>query len=745
MDERIVDERILDERLEPVMSSEPREAVLARLFPLNTSGRLFYLAVMLAAVGLAWTETAHTDTQSYPWWTFLFLASAASVAQLFTIRTGNSHGFHTASVFAAAAALLLPPELIILMAVVQHVPEWRKVRYPWFIQTFNIFNYVVAMLAARAVALAIAGDPLNATFGSRWALAGLAAVLTLVVVNHALLAGMLRAAKGVGIRAGGLLSPTELGGDIVQAGLGVALAALLVHDIWLAPALLAPLVLSYRSFATLGRLRDTEERFRTMFDSAPIGMVVRDLDGSVLSANRAMQSMLGSETVDLAPHELHADLAAGRSDHYELDRVLIAQDGSEVSARVAVALVRDAGARAQFAIEMVEDVSQRKLLEDQLRQSQKMEAIGRLAGGVAHDFNNLLTAIIGYADLAVGQVGEGQGSVKEDIGEIRKAADRAHGLTRQLLAFGRKQILDPQVLNLNDVVGDMDTMLRRLIGENINVVTAYGSTLASVEADPGQLHQVIVNLVVNSRDEMTNGGTLTISTENVLVTEPAAAKLGSGAHAGRFVTLTIRDTGGGMDAQTKERLFEPFFTLKGVGKGTGLGLSTVDGIVSQSGGFIHVESELGQGAAFTVYLPAIDEPASTIPLAPPEAARRGSETILLVEDEEVVRSLVQRMLESAGYRVLIAANGHDALALADAATFDLVLTDVVMPHMSGSELMSKLDHAVPVLFMSGYTAELVEQHRVLEAGSNLLQKPFTAVELTRKIRELLDRATVEAA
>jgi signal transduction histidine kinase len=412
---------------------------------------------------------------------------------------------------------------------------------------------------------------------------------------------------------------------------------------------------------------------------------------------------------------------------------------------VAVALVRDAGARAQFAIEMVEDVSQRKLLEDQLRQSQKMEAIGRLAGGVAHDFNNLLTAIIGYADLAVGQVGEGQGSVKEDIGEIRKAADRAHGLTRQLLAFGRKQILDPQVLNLNDVVGDMDTMLRRLIGENINVVTAYGSTLASVEADPGQLHQVIVNLVVNSRDEMTNGGTLTISTENVLVTEPAAAKLGSGAHAGRFVTLTIRDTGGGMDAQTKERLFEPFFTLKGVGKGTGLGLSTVDGIVSQSGGFIHVESELGQGAAFTVYLPAIDEPASAIPLAPPEAARRGSETILLVEDEEVVRSLVQRMLESAGYRVLIAANGHDALALADAATFDLVLTDVVMPHMSGSELMSKLDHAVPVLFMSGYTAELVEQHRVLEAGSNLLQKPFTAVELTRKIRELLDRATVEAA
>jgi PAS domain S-box-containing protein len=734
VDERIVDERVLDERIEPVMSPEPRESVLARLFPFNTAGRLVYVAVMLGAAGLAGAEIARGHTHTYPWWTFAFLASAASVAQLFTIRTGNSHGFHTAIVFVAAAALLLPPELIVLMAVTQHLPEWRKVRYPWFIQSFNIFNFIVAMLAASAAAHLITHDTAESDAG-RWALSGLAAVLTLVLVNHALLAVMLRAAKGVGIRAGGLLSPTELGGDFIQAGLGVALAALLVEAFWLAPALLAPLVLSYRSFATLGRLRDTEERFRTMFDSAPIGMVVRDLDGGVVSTNRAMQTMLGSDEVELAPDELHAELAAGHSDHYELDRVLTAKDGREVSARVAAALVRDAGARPQFAIEMVQDVSQRKLLEDQLRQAQKMEAIGRLAGGVAHDFNNLLTAIIGYADLVLLQVGDGQAGMKDDVGEIRKAADRAHGLTRQLLAFGRKQILDPQVLNLNDVVGDMDTMLRRLIGENINVVTAYGSTLASVEADPGQLHQVIVNLVVNARDEMTDGGTLTISTENVVLTDPP----------GSFVALTIRDTGRGMDAQTKERLFEPFFTLKGVGKGTGLGLSTVDGIVSQSGGFIKVESELGEGAAFTVYLPAVDGLANSIPLPPPEPARAGDETILLVEDEEIVRRLIQRMLEEAGYKVLIAANGHDALTLAEAANFDLVLTDVVMPHMSGSELISRLDPRIPVLFISGYTAELVEQHRVLDPGTNLLQKPFTAVELTRKIRELLDRAVVDAA
>jgi two-component system cell cycle sensor histidine kinase/response regulator CckA len=717
------------------MSNEPRKAALARLFPVNASGRLVYATVVLAAVGLATSEIAGAHTASYPWWTFLFLTASASIAQLFTIRTGNRHGFHTAIVFVAAAALLLPPELLVLMAVIQHVPEWLKVRYPWYIPTFNIFNYVVAMLAAHAVSIAIEDNSAQPPFDSRWALAGLAAVVTLVVVNHGLLAVMLRAAKGVGIRAGGLLSPTELGGDLVQAGLGVALAVVLLENAWLAIALLAPLFFSHRSFATLGRLHDSEQRFRTMFDSAPIGMVVRDLDGAVVSANRAMQSMLGSDATNLPPHELHAELAAGRRELYEYDGVLTAEDGHVVSARVAVALVRDAGQRAQFAIEMVQDVSQRKLLEDQLRQAQKMEAIGRLAGGVAHDFNNLLTAIMGYADLVLNQVGEGQAGMKEDIGEIRKAADRAHGLTRQLLAFGRKQILEPQVLNLNDVVGDMDTMLRRLIGENITVVTAYGSKLAAVEADPGQLHQVIVNLVVNSRDEMPDGGTLTISTENVTLTDPA----------GQFVALTIRDTGHGMDAETKERLFEPFFTRKAVGKGTGLGLATVDGIVSQSGGFIHVESEPCLGAVFTVYLPAVDEEANAIPLAPPEPARRGSETILLVEDEEMVRTLVQRMLQGAGYRVLIAANGHDALTLAEAATFDLVLTDVVMPHMSGSELMSRLDPRIPVLFISGYTAELVEQHNVLNSGMNLLQKPFTAVELTRKIRELLDRAVVDAA
>jgi signal transduction histidine kinase len=619
------------------------------------------------------------------------------------------------------------------------------VRYPWFIQTFNIFNFIVAMLVAHAVSLAIFGNPAHGPVDVSWAGAGFLAVAVLVFLNHGLLAVMLRAAKGVGIRAGGLLSARELGADVVQAGLGIALAALLLENVWLLPALLAPLVLSHRSFATFGRLRDTEERFRTMFDSAPIGMIVRGLDGTVVSTNKAMGAMLGSDAVDIEPHELHADLVAGQTDRYECDRVLTSADGTEVSTRIAVALVRDAGQRPQFAIEMVQDVSQRKLLEDQLRQSQKMEAIGRLAGGVAHDFNNLLTAIIGYADLLAGELGDRQPAMTADIGEIRKAADRAHGLTRQLLAFSRKQILEPQVLNLNDVVGDMDTMLRRLIGEDISVVTAYGSTLAAVEADPGQLHQVLVNLVVNSRDEMPRGGTLTIATANEMLTDNAAAKLGAGARAGRFVTVTIRDTGRGMDEETKERLFEPFFTRKDVGKGTGLGLSTVDGIVNQSGGFIHVESAPEQGAAFTVYLPAVEDAEASLPLPAREPPRRGSETILLVEDEELVRSLVQRMLQTAGYRVLVAANGSDALQLAPIAKANLVLTDVVMPHMSGSELAERLGGRTPVLFMTGYTADLAEHHRVHGAGTSIIQKPFTAVELTRKIRELLDRAAADAA
>jgi signal transduction histidine kinase/ActR/RegA family two-component response regulator len=405
---------------------------------------------------------------------------------------------------------------------------------------------------------------------------------------------------------------------------------------------------------------------------------------------------------------------------------------------VDVTLVRDAGQRPEFVLSMVQDVTQHKLLEDQLRQAQKMEAIGRLAGGVAHDFNNLLTAISGYANLVLDRLRERDSHLREDVREIDKAAQRAHSLTRQLLAFSRKQLLQPQVLNFNDVVGDMDTMLRRLIGEDIEIVTVYGSGLARVQADPGQLQQVIINLVVNARDEMPGGGTLSIETANAAISPAEASRHDSDVQAGSFVTLTIRDTGRGMDEETKARLFEPFFTKKGVGKGTGLGLATVYGIVKQSGGFIDVESAPGEGAAFTIHLPAVLAQAETRvdEERSPEPTPGGAEAILLVEDEDMVRRFVATVLRDAGYHVLVASDGLEALRIAEADRVDLLLTDVVMPRISGPELAEKL--GLPVLYMSGYTGDLIEQHEMLKPGMAYIQKPFTAGDLKRKVRTALD-------
>jgi len=425
-------------------------------------------------------------------------------------------------------------------------------------------------------------------------------------------------------------------------------------------------------------------------------------------------------------------------DSWEHEQRFVAKDGSERWGRVDVTLVRDAGRRPQFVLSMVQDVTQHKLLEDQLRQAQKMEAIGRLAGGVAHDFNNLLTAISGYANLVLDRLRPHDSHLIEDVREIDKAAQRAHSLTRQLLAFSRKQLLQPQILKVNDVVGDMDTMLRRLIGEDIEIVTVYGSGLARVRADPGQLQQVIINLVVNARDEMPGGGTLSIETANSFVSLDEASRRGGDVQAGSFVTLTIRDTGRGMDSETKARLFEPFFTKKGVGKGTGLGLATVYGIVKQSGGFIDVESEPGEGASFTIQLPAVQATVA----APPELERTpeptpgGVESILLVEDEDVVRRYVATVLGDAGYRVLVASDGTEALVIARDESVDLLLTDVVMPRISGPELDERL--RLPVLYMSGYTGDLIEQHELLQTGTAYIQKPFTAGDLKRKVRTALD-------
>jgi len=420
--------------------------------------------------------------------------------------------------------------------------------------------------------------------------------------------------------------------------------------------------------------------------------------------------------------------------------------------------VRDAFTKPKFAIAMLEDITPRKQaeeerlrLESQLRQAQKMEAVGQLAGGVAHDFNNLLTAIRGYSEFALNRLGDGHDVLRKDIEEIAKSADRASSLTRQLLAFSRKQLLQPRILQLNDVVSEVDKMLRRLIGEDIEVVTVFGRALGRVKADPGQIEQVLVNLVVNARDAMPEGGKLTIETSNVDMDEELS-ETHEGLAPGRYVMLAVRDTGHGIDAVTKSRLFEPFFTTKEQGKGTGLGLATVYGIVKQSGGYVAVESEPGRGAAFKVFLHRLEAGVEEVERIVIEEERpRGSETVLLVEDEEVVRNLVREILEGNGYSVIEARNGAEALDLGRnfAAPIHLLVTDVVMPKMSGKELAERLvtiHRETRVLYMSGYTDGAIGHHGVLDPHTELLQKPFTFDALAQKVRKVLDAppATVAA-
>jgi two-component system cell cycle sensor histidine kinase/response regulator CckA len=387
------------------------------------------------------------------------------------------------------------------------------------------------------------------------------------------------------------------------------------------------------------------------------------------------------------------------------------------------------------------DVSEFKRLEEQFLQAQKMEAVGRLAGGVAHDFNNLLTTILGHCELLMGAM---PGPERAAVEEIQKSGQRAAALTQQLLAFSRKQLLQPQLLDLGVIVGDISTMLRRLIGEDIRLELELADGLWPVKADPGQMQQVILNLAVNARDAMPDGGTLRLGTANVELDEEFL-RSHQGARPGAHVRLTIADTGVGMTAEVKRRLFEPFFTTKGLGKGTGLGLATVYGIVKQSGGYIGVESEPGQGATFTILLPreaGVPQEPARDPAEPRDC--RGTETVLLVEDEEGVRRLAQRALESSGYRVLAARDGEEALA--QAARHDgplhALVTDLVMPGMNGSELAERLRQVRPgikVLYMSGYAEDVLVRHNVAVSDLAFLQKPFGKRELALKVRAVLDR------
>jgi PAS domain S-box-containing protein len=402
----------------------------------------------------------------------------------------------------------------------------------------------------------------------------------------------------------------------------------------------------------------------------------------------------------------------------------------------------DPGLRAVVSI--CREVTERRLLETRVQQAQRLEAIGRLAGGIAHDFNNILSAIHGFASIVHGELPD-RDPLRSDVQEILRAVERATNLTRQLLAFGRRQVLQPKVIDVSAYVRDLERMLRRIVGEDVEIVLRLEETGVTAKADPSQLEQVLINLVVNARDAMPTGGRLIIETATIAV---SAQQTGVGdLAAGNYAVLTVSDTGLGMPASVQEHIFEPFFTTKQSGQGSGLGLATVFGIVKQSGGHIFVDSEPGRGSSFTVYFPSSRErPVYVSTATPPAVSLVGAETVLLVEDEPAVRSFVARSLRQQGYQVLDASNGGEALMIAEQhpGTIHLLLTDVIMPRVSGKQLaerLRKLRKDLRVLYMSGYAEEIIAPHGVLEAGAAFIEKPLTSEALGRKVREVLDAPT----
>ena len=542
-------------------------------------------------------------------------------------------------------------------------------------------------------------------------------------------------------------TPAQFRSTMMRLALFVVLAALIC---WFNAALRA----------TQEGLRRSEMNFRSLVTNAPYGICRCDSTGQLLDVNPALLAMLGySSARDLVGTHLGA-LYPDTYQWFELADCLqsaapfnglIAEwkrkDGVGTVVRVSGRAVSYGDKERAFEL-FAEDVTERRALEQQLQQSQKMEAVGRLAGGIAHDFNNLLMVISGYSEFLLDRLGPDP-ALRGPAQEIAGASQRASSLTRQLLAFSRKQMLAPKILDLNEVVTENLKMLTRVIGEDIDLVMVPAAVLGSVRADAGQIDQVIMNLALNARDAMPSGGKLTIETSNVSLDEEYA-RFHAPLRPGDYVMLSISDTGLGMDSETQSHIFEPFFTTKGT-KGTGLGLSTVYGIIKQSGGYIWVSSESGKGTTFKIYLPRVAERAETLAqvVSSEEAVftEPGTETILLAEDEANLRYLARQFLEKQGYQVIEAADGAVAMqiAVAHEGVIHLLLTDVIMPGMNGRELAQRISEIRPqtkVLYMSGYTENVIGHDGTLDAGVSLLQKPFTLRDLKSKVREVLDSTPV---
>lgn len=501
---------------------------------------------------------------------------------------------------------------------------------------------------------------------------------------------------------------------------------------------------------------ESERRFKDVFDSSPMGIYVREIDKRYLSiVNPAFEDMSGYSNEELTNpsftiENLLSDVSRTSAETHlrQVDQKQQIAPSSEYEAvrkdgqRIFVELYRSTitWQGRDAVLGFVIDVTNERRIEEHLRQSQKMEAIGRLAGGVAHDFNNLLTVIGGNLDIMEAKTIEGE-PIDFEIKQLTAAFSKASNLTNQLLTFSRKQVVQPRIIDINAELRQMENMLHRLIGEDIQIHMNYELNLHPVRMDPAQLDQIVINMVVNSRAAMPQGGKITISTANISL-DTNAALLYTDASPGKYVQLSISDTGQGMDEATRSRVFEPFFTTKQSEKGTGLGLATVYGIVRQSDGFITVYSEPGEGTVFKVYIPKSEQEEAVDPDDPKSGEIFGSETILVVEDEENVRSIIQRTLEIYGYTILEAASGTQGLELfrQQAEKIDMILTDVVMPEMSGRELVEKASEIKPgirILYMSGYTDDAIVRHGILETGMSFINKPFQAIDLLQKIRSIL--------